>query len=201
MTAAVLGRRALNRATLERQLLLRRAQMPAIDAVHRLVGLQAQLPLDPYTGLWSRLDGFDPRELARLLLERKVVRVVVMRATIHLVTAEDCLVLRPLVQPVLDKELARHPDYGASLAEVRHLVDRGRRAGGRRLPRRAPRRRPGPAGFRRSERRRVGLRPLHAPRLGHPPRAAAGERLTAAWTSAGARPTGRPRRRRSPTSS
>ena len=41
-----------------------------------------------------------------------------MRATIHLVTADDCLQLRPLVQPVLDGELARHRDYAPALRGV-----------------------------------------------------------------------------------
>ena len=58
-----LSRRALNRATLERQLLLRRSELPVLDAVEHLVGLQAQVPLNPYTALWSRLDGFRPEEL------------------------------------------------------------------------------------------------------------------------------------------
>jgi Winged helix DNA-binding domain len=106
----VLDRRALNRATLERQLLLRRTELPVLDAVKHLVGLQAQEPLNPYTALWSRLDGFRPEALARLLEERQVVRLAVMRSTIHLVTADDCLLLRPLMQPVLDEELARYRD-------------------------------------------------------------------------------------------
>ncbi|HKA04321.1 MAG TPA: winged helix DNA-binding domain-containing protein [Acidimicrobiales bacterium] len=114
----VLSSRALNRATLERQLLLRRASMPVIDAVAHLVGLQAQLPLNPYLALWSRLDRFDPNELGELLHARRVVRIVVMRVTIHLVTADDCLVLRPLVQPAVDRELARHRDFGPALAGV-----------------------------------------------------------------------------------
>jgi hypothetical protein len=118
MTADVLSLRALNRATLERQLLLRRSGMATLDAVAHLVGLQAQVPLNPYHGLWSRLDGFAPDELAQLLLDRKVVRIVVMRGTLHLVTADDCLVLRPLVQPVLDQELARHSTYGPALRGV-----------------------------------------------------------------------------------
>lgn len=92
--------------------------MAVLDAVEHLVGLQAQEPLDPYTALWSRLAGFRPEELAQLLLDRQVVRIAVMRGTIHLVTSEDCLVLRPLVQPVLDKELARHPDFGPPLESV-----------------------------------------------------------------------------------
>jgi hypothetical protein len=106
----VLSRRELNRATLQRQLLLRRSELPVLDAVEHLVGLQAQEPLNPYTALWSRLAGFRPDELGRLLEERRVVRIAVMRSTIHLVSADDCLVLRPLMQPVLDAELARYRD-------------------------------------------------------------------------------------------
>jgi hypothetical protein len=114
----VLTRRALNRATLERQLLLRRSTLSARDAVEHLVGLQAQVPHDPYVALWSRLDAFRPEELSDLLLERKVVRVAVMRATIHLVSADDCLLLRSLMQPVLDAELGRHREFAPLLAEV-----------------------------------------------------------------------------------
>ena len=89
-----------------------------LGAVEQLVGLQAQIPLNPYTALWSRLEGFRPESLSRLLLERKVVRILVMRATIHLVSAGDCLLLRPLMQPVIDAELARHPEYSAALREL-----------------------------------------------------------------------------------
>jgi hypothetical protein len=114
----VLGDRALNRATLERQVLLRRASLSPLDAVRHLVGLQAQVPLNPYTALWSRLEGFRPEELGRLLEERKVVRIVVMRGTIHLVTADDALLLRPLTQPVLDGQLKRHGEHKAALDGV-----------------------------------------------------------------------------------
>jgi len=114
----VISDRALNRATLARQLLLRRERLSAVEAVERLVGLQAQEPSDPYLALWSRLDGFRPRELVDALEGRQVVRTVLMRGTIHLVTGDDAFALRPLVQPVLDAELPRHPEFGPALDGV-----------------------------------------------------------------------------------
>jgi Winged helix DNA-binding domain len=116
--AKVLSRRALNRATLARQLLLERSPLTPVEAVERLVGLQAQEPPNPYTALWSRLEGFRPEALAALLEERRVVRIPLMRSTIHLVSADDCLVLRPLMQPVLDAELARHRQFAPRLRDV-----------------------------------------------------------------------------------
>ncbi len=68
MAAEVLTRRALNRATMARQLLLERAELDALGAIEHLVGMQAQEPYDPYLALWSRLDGFVPDQLADLLL-------------------------------------------------------------------------------------------------------------------------------------
>src|SRR5580693_7183732 len=115
----LLSLRALNRALLSRQLLLRPAAMPAagerepgaraervIETIEHLVGLQAQAPFPPYYGLWSRLAGFRPDDLAGLLLSRQVVRIALMRGTIHLVSARDCLLLRPLVQPAVDRGMA-----------------------------------------------------------------------------------------------
>ncbi|TDW98308.1 winged helix DNA-binding domain-containing protein [Kribbella sp. VKM Ac-2566] len=99
----VLSRRELNRATLQRQQLLRRESSTVAELIERLVGLQAQAPLAPYVALWSRLEGFDPAELSALMTERHAVRTSLMRATIHLVTAEDCLRLWRLVHPVADR--------------------------------------------------------------------------------------------------
>jgi hypothetical protein len=97
-----LSRRALNRATLDRQLLLRRAAVPALDVVRHLAGLQGQDPDPPYVGLWNRVEGFRVEDLTRLLAERLVVRGTLYRATQHLVAADDYRWLRPLLQPMLD---------------------------------------------------------------------------------------------------
>ncbi|MEJ8641708.1 winged helix DNA-binding domain-containing protein [Streptomyces sp. MS1.HAVA.3] len=102
----VLDTRALNRATLARQLLLSRAEMSARDAVAHLLGLQAQNVKPPYFQLHARLARFRPAELAGLMESREVVRMVTMRSTIHTHTAHDALTLRPLVQPARDREVA-----------------------------------------------------------------------------------------------
>src|SRR3954467_2482930 len=86
---AVLSRRALNRALLARQMLLQRQSRSVGDVLEHLIGMQAQVPQNPYTALWSRLDPFDPAELSALIRERQAVRIVVMRGTLHLVTARD----------------------------------------------------------------------------------------------------------------
>src|SRR4029453_12198997 len=98
-----LDRRARNRALLDRQMLLRRSHRPALGAIEALVGMQAQLPTSPYIGLWTRLYEFDPAELSNLVTTRAVVRIALMRSTIHLVSARDSLELRPLVQPAIER--------------------------------------------------------------------------------------------------
>ncbi|REF00180.1 winged helix DNA-binding domain-containing protein [Thermomonospora umbrina] len=99
----VLDRRAVNRATLARQMLLGRVASPVTDVLERLVGLQAQTPHSWYVGLWNRVAGFTPGQAADLLTGREAVRMALMRSTIHLVTARDALWLRPLVQPVIER--------------------------------------------------------------------------------------------------
>ena len=111
-----LSPRALNRAALRRQLLLGRAPLTALQAVGHLAGLQAQAPLAPYVGLWTRLAGFRHEELKELITERAVLRAHLMRNTVHLVDAGDYLRFRPLYQPVLARHLAGN--FGKNLIGV-----------------------------------------------------------------------------------
>ncbi|MEU1180944.1 winged helix DNA-binding domain-containing protein [Streptomyces sp. NPDC005820] len=101
----VLSARALNRATLARQLLLRPAALPVKAAVEHLLGLQAQNVKPPYYALAARLEGFAPEQLSAPMADREVVRIVTLRSTIHTHTADDCLTLRPFVQAARDREL------------------------------------------------------------------------------------------------
>lgn len=109
---ATLSLRALNRATLDRQLLLRRERRDVAATLEHLVGMQAQLPNAPYVALWSRLEGFEPAALGQLLAERQAVRMTLLRATIHLVTARDAFALRPAVQPALERDVYSNGTFG-----------------------------------------------------------------------------------------
>ncbi|MFI9328858.1 winged helix DNA-binding domain-containing protein [Kitasatospora sp. NPDC052868] len=128
---AVLSTRALGRALLARQHLLARTTTAPAAMIEHLGGLQAQAaPQPPYLGLLARLDGFTPEQLSGLIERREVVRIALQRSTIHLVTAADCLTLRPLVQPVLAKgllssygKLLAGLDLDALIAEARVLLE------------------------------------------------------------------------------
>lgn len=85
----VLSPRELNRATLARQLLLRRVRLDAVEAIDRLAGLQAQWAPSPYIALWARVAGFRREQLSEALLERRVVKATLMRTTLHLVSARE----------------------------------------------------------------------------------------------------------------
>lgn len=117
----VLDARALNRATLARQLLLDRADLPVLDAVAHLCGLQAQEPQQPFIGFWSRLRAFGPAALSGLLAGRRVVRTHLMRRTVHLVTADDLVAWRARHDAMLRRRVLgtyRHELEGVDLGEL-----------------------------------------------------------------------------------
>ena len=124
-----LSNRQLNRAALARQLLLERSSMKPSAAIEHLVGLQAQAPLPPYVGLWTRLRTFAPEQLSDLLTTRKAVRVVLMRSTIHLVTARDCIAHYKTLEPVQHRLLFRGSPYGRNIQglDLNALARYGRR--------------------------------------------------------------------------
>ncbi|GAA0590962.1 winged helix DNA-binding domain-containing protein [Actinomadura livida] len=125
--------RALNRATLARQLLLAREPLPVTEAVGRLLGMQAQEPKPPFLGLWTRLDGFQASDLNEALRDRSLVRATMMRATLHLMTSADYTAFRTTMQPMLDGALkvlgdrAKGMDLEKVVPAARALLGQGPR--------------------------------------------------------------------------
>lgn len=121
-----LTRRALNRATLARQMLLVREPLSPLHAIERLVAMQAQWPRPPFVGLWSRLEGFARTDLAALVHDRQVVRATFVRATLHLLTTKDFLALRPVIAPVLDASMRAVLRDRAAALDLDDLLARAR---------------------------------------------------------------------------
>ena len=81
--------RQLNRATLDRQLLLRRERLDVVAGVHRVMALQAQEAASPYIALWSRLVDLDAAEVDRAFADGAIVKASLMRMTLHAVDIAD----------------------------------------------------------------------------------------------------------------
>jgi Winged helix DNA-binding domain len=122
-----LSLRELNRATLARQLLLERASVPAISAIQQLGGLQAQLAVSPYIGLWTRMQGFQREELARAIETRGVVKATFIRATLHLVTAEDYRQFRMTLQPLLEGAAEAIKKQRGGVLDVETVIAKARK--------------------------------------------------------------------------
>ncbi|WP_022929978.1 winged helix DNA-binding domain-containing protein [Patulibacter americanus] len=134
MPADEIDPRALNRATLARQMLLRRESVSAVDAIERLGGMQAQDPAPPFVGLWTRLERFDPDELRRALADAEVVRATLLRGTLHLFSRRDYLRYRATLQSMLLAAASSNLrgqldglDVDATLAVTRELLEEGPR--------------------------------------------------------------------------
>ena len=96
-----LTERRLNRATLARQLLLERQRIPVVEAVRRIVAIQAQEPPSPFIALWNRIDRFDPADLDRALATQQIVKATLMRVTLHAVAADDYPAIHEAMQLTL----------------------------------------------------------------------------------------------------
>jgi hypothetical protein len=123
----VLSLQALNRATLQRQLLLSRSPLSPAAAVERLAGLQHQSPNAPYWALWARLQRFDVGTLTRLMAERRLLRIALMRSTLHLVSAGDLLAFRPVLRHVMMRALMASHGRHLKGVDLEALAEEGRR--------------------------------------------------------------------------
>src|SRR6476661_1598773 len=117
--------RALNRASLGRQLLLRRRKLGVVDAIHQVVALQAQEPASPYIALWNRLASFKPDDLSAAFADGAVVKATLMRITKHAVDVTDYAEFHEAMQPTLRAARLNDPRFkvaGLSNADADALV-------------------------------------------------------------------------------
>ena len=117
--------RELNRATLGRQMLLRRERLDVVDGVRRIVALQAQEPASPYLALWNRIANFDPADLDAAFTDRSVVKASLIRLTLHAVVAEDYPSFhRAMLSSLRSSRLSdgRYTTSGLSTADADALV-------------------------------------------------------------------------------
>ena len=117
--------RGLNRATLARQLLLRREPLSPAEGLRRVGALQAQEPASPYLALWARLVAFDPADLDDAFVRGDVVRASLMRLTLHAVHAEDYPAFHAAMTPSLRASRLRDRRFtesGLSTDDVDRLL-------------------------------------------------------------------------------
>jgi hypothetical protein len=123
--APLLTARQLNRATLDRQLLLRRERLTASDAVRRVVALQAQEAPSPYIALWNRVADLDASQVDAAFADATLVKATLMRVTLHVVHASDYPLFHAAMQRTLRAARLHDPRFklaGLTPAEVEALV-------------------------------------------------------------------------------
>ena len=121
----ILTARQLNRATLGRQLLLRREKLPVVDAVCRVVALQAQEAASPYLALWNRIAGFSAADLHDAFVDQRVVKAQLLRITLHAVAAQDYPAFHEAMEPTLRGARLydrRFKSEGVSIEDAQALV-------------------------------------------------------------------------------
>ena len=121
----VLTLRELNRALLERQMLLKRKRLGVQEAVERLCALQAQYSLSPYIALWTRLTGFQREQLTGALEGREVVKSTLFRITLHITSARDYPYFAAAFLPAAQEMTARvTPEQTAKLSRKVHAASK-----------------------------------------------------------------------------
>jgi hypothetical protein len=120
----MISSRALNRATLARQMLLRRESMDVVDAVRRIVAMQAQHAASPYIALWNRLSRFDPAALDEAFISRRLVKGTLMRFTLHAVHSDDHPAMQSAMQPTLRARFGdpRYVETGVSRTDAEAMI-------------------------------------------------------------------------------
>lgn len=96
-----IGPGELNRATLQRQLLLERHDLSVPTTVERIMAVQAQEPAAPYVALWNRIRDLDFTSVDDAFTERSVLKASLMRITLHAVTAADHPAFQRACRPIL----------------------------------------------------------------------------------------------------
>jgi hypothetical protein len=108
----------LNRATLARQMLLKREKVSPVEATRRAVALQAQEPASPYVALWNRIADFEADDLDEAFTEGSLVKASLIRITLHVVAAGDYTTFHEAMLPALRASRlsdARFRDTGTSI--------------------------------------------------------------------------------------
>ena len=121
-----IGPRELNRATLQRQLLLDRHDLPVPATVGRVMALQAQEPAAPYVALWNRIRDLDLSAVDESFRTRQVVKASLMRITLHAVSAVDHPVFHEACVPILRAARLndrRYTDTGLTADDADRVLD------------------------------------------------------------------------------